>query len=329
MDASIVCPRCKQALETGEFFSPTGKRYSYCRTCRNQYQSERRKLHVYGISEEMYAARLKLQGGVCAICGTKPSTKRRLAVDHDHQTGDIRGLLCHRCNQALGLMGDKPDLFLQSFRYLRRFMVDVKVVFPENLNDFIQHDHQKKAERADMQGQWIGNGATVVRDSVVQDWGEARLWCQQADEMPYEAEASAQSRAGSQFGKRRTQQTENLRGIFNAMFAQVLSVGMAKTYLQNANNSAEEVLDAMEKMRDWIAAGHPVSSPASYLLGIVKKQRGEREKQPTPIRDNLDGLDPMYADRAIMEAQREELAAKWGREDADLWFAENYKGPAA
>lgn len=43
---------------------------------------------------------LTAQGGGCAICGAKPKT-RRLHVDHDHASGAVRGLLCHRCNRAL------------------------------------------------------------------------------------------------------------------------------------------------------------------------------------------------------------------------------------
>ncbi len=53
-----------------------------------------------GITDEGYAAMLAEQGGGCAICGSTPKT-RRLHVDHDHASGRVRGLLCHRCNRAL------------------------------------------------------------------------------------------------------------------------------------------------------------------------------------------------------------------------------------
>jgi Recombination endonuclease VII len=53
-----------------------------------------------GVSDNEYARLLEAQGGGCAICGAKPKT-RRLHVDHDHKTGKVRGLLCHRCNRAL------------------------------------------------------------------------------------------------------------------------------------------------------------------------------------------------------------------------------------
>jgi Recombination endonuclease VII len=53
-----------------------------------------------GITDADYQALLASQGGGCAICDHPPRT-RRLHVDHDHKTGKVRGLLCHRCNRAL------------------------------------------------------------------------------------------------------------------------------------------------------------------------------------------------------------------------------------
>ena len=53
-----------------------------------------------GITEAAYLSMLALQGGGCALCANPPKT-RRLSVDHDHRTGTVRGLLCHRCNRAL------------------------------------------------------------------------------------------------------------------------------------------------------------------------------------------------------------------------------------
>jgi hypothetical protein len=53
-----------------------------------------------GVTDAEYDRLLAAQGGGCAICGNPPKS-RRLDADHDHKTGRVRGLLCHRCNRAL------------------------------------------------------------------------------------------------------------------------------------------------------------------------------------------------------------------------------------
>jgi len=65
---------------------------------------------AYGITATHYDAMLEAQGGCCAACGAYPGTKRtkRLFVDHDHATGLVRGLLCQKCNHAIGLADDSP-----------------------------------------------------------------------------------------------------------------------------------------------------------------------------------------------------------------------------
>lgn len=82
----------------------------------------------YGITPERYDEILIEQAGVCAICGTEnPGAKRRyFCVDHDHDCCPetpscgrcVRGLLCNRCNKALGLFDDNPDLLLDAAEYL-------------------------------------------------------------------------------------------------------------------------------------------------------------------------------------------------------------------
>lgn len=59
-----------------------------------------RLLKKYGITGSQYELRLLNQGGACAICRRFPKTKR-LCVDHDHKTGQVRGLLCYMCNRKL------------------------------------------------------------------------------------------------------------------------------------------------------------------------------------------------------------------------------------
>lgn len=71
----------------------------------------------FGISYFDYQALSDQQGGVCAICKQPEKQRdyrtgktRRLPVDHDHTTGKVRGLLCHRCNLVVGLIEERPDI---------------------------------------------------------------------------------------------------------------------------------------------------------------------------------------------------------------------------
>lgn len=80
-----------------------------------------RLLKEYGVSAEQYNTILETQGGVCAICGAAPHGKRkRLAVDHDHNTGRVRGLICGRCNVAIGMSGDSPETLRAAAAYIER-----------------------------------------------------------------------------------------------------------------------------------------------------------------------------------------------------------------
>lgn len=72
----------------------------------------------YGITLEQYDEMLAAQGGVCAVCGREPRDDISLHVDHDHETGALRGLLCFRCNNSLGDLGDDPDLLRRAASYL-------------------------------------------------------------------------------------------------------------------------------------------------------------------------------------------------------------------
>lgn len=60
------------------------------------------------------------QHGVCAICGRENASGRRLAVDHDHKTDDVRGLLCFKRNAALGCVDDNVIILLRMIEYLER-----------------------------------------------------------------------------------------------------------------------------------------------------------------------------------------------------------------
>ena len=71
------------------------------------------------ITPAEYKSLLAKQGGVCAICQRRPKTIK-LAVDHDHLTGKVRGLLCGNCNTSLGKLGDTEETLAVACRYLRK-----------------------------------------------------------------------------------------------------------------------------------------------------------------------------------------------------------------
>jgi len=82
-----------------------------------QYHPEKR----YGITPEERAALETSQGGLCAICNAPPKDRKALAVDHCHGTGRVRGLLCDRCNMAIGLLDDNAERLAAAIAYLSRF----------------------------------------------------------------------------------------------------------------------------------------------------------------------------------------------------------------
>ena len=83
----------------------------------------KRRKRMYGVDADQYQAMLEAQGGVCKICGSLPNpagapATRTLAVDHDHVTGVVRGLLCHACNKAIGFLST-VELLESATRYLK------------------------------------------------------------------------------------------------------------------------------------------------------------------------------------------------------------------
>lgn len=88
-------------------------------------ESDRNIKRQYGLTREIYNEKLKVQNFVCAICENgelsidgKSNTKRNLAVDHNHKTGKIRGLLCWRCNTTIGKINEDLDLIDKMKAYL-------------------------------------------------------------------------------------------------------------------------------------------------------------------------------------------------------------------
>ena len=130
-----LCHRCRKRFPTRELkYPPNGMRgRRYCEPClaiimtrlaRASAGVNRDKYYqrTYGMTERAYGDMLQRQDGLCAICKNLPShapgTAPRLVVDHDHTTGLVRGLLCQRCNQGLGMFGDDVANLASAILYL-------------------------------------------------------------------------------------------------------------------------------------------------------------------------------------------------------------------
>jgi hypothetical protein len=88
-------------------------------------RSRRRNLNKYGLTMDQFEEMNDKQNGLCAICGRSPyegqenPRKSRLSVDHDHETGRVRGLLCDPCNTGIGLFKEDPNRMMSAITYLQ------------------------------------------------------------------------------------------------------------------------------------------------------------------------------------------------------------------
>jgi len=128
-----ICSKCSVEKDISDFGRRTRNRDGYngvCKKCRYCYKySEKYKRSAlntklkadYGITLREYDEMLEEQKGVCAICGNpQPPKFFRLAVDHCHKTGKVRGLLCQSCNGMLGLAKDNIEVMLNAIKYLSK-----------------------------------------------------------------------------------------------------------------------------------------------------------------------------------------------------------------
>lgn len=130
MTTEKVCKDCWAELGAGEIkklpkrpvVEGSGGR---CRTHwrkeslrRKAANHEKRVQQVYGLGPGEYGKLYEFQGGHCALCRRATGASRKLSVDHDHATGDVRGLLCRPCNTMLGHARDRTDFFERAAAYL-------------------------------------------------------------------------------------------------------------------------------------------------------------------------------------------------------------------
>lgn len=150
----MICAKCS-TKRPAKMFAPDAKHrtgvYAWCKPCKKERQKKYSKLRRqeseagntsrapwYGLTDADYNELLALQGGCCAGCGRLPKEDRRLNIDHRHQPGDkkrepweraptVRGLLCHLCNRALGIVRDNPETLRRLLTYLETPPADTVV----------------------------------------------------------------------------------------------------------------------------------------------------------------------------------------------------------
>ena len=104
--------KCRQQWHYNRWKSTGNKR------CRIKTRSYQLKTH-YGITLEDFDIIFKLQSNSCKICKNKNITGKNWHVDHCHKTGKIRGILCQKCNQALGMVYDDISILEKMIEYLK------------------------------------------------------------------------------------------------------------------------------------------------------------------------------------------------------------------
>jgi len=146
-DGSKRCKTCGVVKPLGDFSPQRGALDGHrndCKPCnservmrwRDANQDRALDAHLrrtFGITLAEYRELLVAQGGVCACCGEPPTValgipsrrqgravRPRLVVDHDHETGEIRGLLCSPCNRGIGFLGDSSEGVRRALAYLER-----------------------------------------------------------------------------------------------------------------------------------------------------------------------------------------------------------------
>lgn len=136
----IVCPKCRTPKEKKEFGkdSTTAKGISsWCKLCKKTWRAQHRKDNPekyrkidferdlqkrYGIETSEYNRMFDEQKGYCACCGQSHENFRNgLHVDHDHATGQVRGLLCTQCNPGIGYFEDSIERLEMAIKYLKKF----------------------------------------------------------------------------------------------------------------------------------------------------------------------------------------------------------------
>ena len=121
-----VANREEAIRRTQQWRTDNRDRYDEYRAEYRQRPERKRKMRdlyyrrTFGISADEVDALIAAQGGACAICGRTPEREASWHVDHDHETGAVRGVLCIDCNHGIGKLGDSIERLQAAIAYLER-----------------------------------------------------------------------------------------------------------------------------------------------------------------------------------------------------------------
>ena len=127
-----ICNRCQCELDDTNWYpSASKRRWLICKDCERKrqavYRSENPRVvynqncrKKYGIEYDEFISIFNSQGNVCAICKSSNSGRKgkKMCIDHCHTTGLVRGILCHKCNVAIGLFNDDIQTIQNAKDYL-------------------------------------------------------------------------------------------------------------------------------------------------------------------------------------------------------------------
>jgi len=132
------CSRCKNKKSVDEFHKNKSTKdgyHQYCKECNSNDKKKRYQVDEgyrtraktnqirvkYGLSPEDIELKLIKQNNRCAICGEEFKSKRHVFIDHNHETGKVRDLLCPKCNGGLGDFNDCVKMLRKAINYLEKF----------------------------------------------------------------------------------------------------------------------------------------------------------------------------------------------------------------